>query len=330
MAAFEKRLQQTKLRPPARRVHHARLAFGRGALAQLGDDALRIFADPGPRLLLTEPVEGPRAVLRLPDGSLLAADARRLLRWEPGWKQVKSSPRPMLLPDFELYADAVRSDWLWVFEPGHGGSPSRLNGYSLSKLEELVPTPEQTIELGAAGGVLGLTREGVWLYVTEGHVSRFAPAGGRLPSLAFEPSSVSRPDWVLPASRVDQSSWLSEGGELWRMQVSPSFQRLSKTTLSGSVFAVDVGDQGRLNALVVVTGDGPRFELALLDAQLRPSGRALLTAEAPTGDEDWVQVVTANQQVVVDPGRPRVAVGGPGRATIFDASAKVIFSIPSR
>jgi hypothetical protein len=328
VVAFEKQLQQTKLRPPARRIHHARIAFTRGAFAQLGDDALRIFALPDLRVLLTEPVQGPRAVLALPDGSLLAVDAKRLLRWEPGWRQVKSLPRPVLLPDVELYADAARSDWLWVFEPGQERSASRLNGYLLSKVGEPVPTPEQTIEVGPPGGVLGQTREGVWLYATAERAARFAPAGERLPALELQPAPPR--DWVLPSLRVDQALWLSEAGELWRSQVSPSFRRLTQTTRPGTVFSAGVGDEGRLTALVIVTGDGPRFELELLDARLEPSGRVVLPADAPTGSEDWVAVVTANQQVVVNPRAPQVAVGGPARATIFDASGKVIFSIPSR
>jgi hypothetical protein len=134
----------------------------------------------------------------------------------------------------------------------------------------------------------------------------------------------------LPALRLDQSLWLSEAGELSRVQVSPSFRRLSTTRLAGAAFAADAGDQGRLTAVVSITGEGPRFELELFDAELERSARVVLPAETPTGTEDWVQVVTRNQQVVVSPRAPRVAVGGPGRAAIFDASGKVIFSIPSR
>jgi hypothetical protein len=135
---------------------------------------------------------------------------------------------------------------------------------------------------------------------------------------------------LLPSLRVDHGLWLTEAGELSRAQISPSFRRLEKTTLPGRVFAADVGDRGRLNAIIVVTGDGPRFELLLLDAALRPLARVPLPGEAPTGADDWVQVVSANQQLVASPRAPRVAVGGPSRATIFDASGKVILSIPSR
>ena len=83
-------------------------------------------------------------------------------------------------------------------------------------------------------------------------------------------------------------------------------------------------------AIVSITGEGPRFELELFDAQLTERARLVLPSDEPTGTDDWVQVVTANQQLVVSPLAPRVAVGGPSRAVIFDAAGKVIFSIPSR
>jgi hypothetical protein len=79
-----------------------------------------------------------------------------------------------------------------------------------------------------------------------------------------------------------------------------------------------------------VTGEGPRFELQLLDGELSQLGRVVLPAEAPTGTDDWVKVVTANQRVAVAPREPRVAVGGPERVTIYDARATPIFSIPSQ
>lgn len=335
LVALQQRLRQKELRLPARTAHRARLAFGRGVLAQLGDDALRIYseAEPGPTPIVVEPVEGPRAVLALPDGSLLAADARRLLRWEPGAKRVKSLPRPILLPDTQLFADAQRSDRLWLFEPARAGEAARLSRFVLGESEGVavpaVPLPEQTIELpSVSSGVLGLTLEGVWLYLTPGHAERFAPSGARLAPLKLGSSPL--PAWVLPAPRVDHGSWLTEDGELSRVLVSPSFQRLAARPLPGPVFAADVADRGRLLATIAITGEGPRFELFLFDAELRERARVLLPADEPTLGEDWVQVVTRNQELVASPRAARVAVGGSSRAAVFDAAGKVIFTIPSR
>jgi hypothetical protein len=66
-----------------------------------------------------------------------------------------------------------------------------------------------------------------------------------------------------------------------------------------------------------------------LDQDLAPRGRAALSADEPTTGDDWVKVMTENLQVVVAPRASLVAVGGPTRVSIFDASAKPVFSIPS-
>ncbi|HYQ17541.1 MAG TPA: hypothetical protein VEQ58_17330, partial [Polyangiaceae bacterium] len=93
VVAFERQLQASKLRPPPHRARAAHLAFGRGVLAQLGANDWRIFelgaAGTEPKLLMREPVEAPRSLLALSDGSILAVTTRRLLRWEPSWKHPK-------------------------------------------------------------------------------------------------------------------------------------------------------------------------------------------------------------------------------------------------
>jgi hypothetical protein len=135
---------------------------------------------------------------------------------------------------------------------------------------------------------------------------------------------------MLPARRLDQSVWLDEAGQASRVLVSPSYKRLASVQLTGRAVDADVGDEGRLLAVLAVTGPGPRFELLLLDQGLAPLGRALLPSDAPTGADDWVRVVTENQSVAVAPRQAWVAVGGPQRLQIFDAHARAVFSIPSR
>jgi hypothetical protein len=172
-----------------------------------------------------------------------------------------------------------------------------------------------------------VTREGTWLYATAGHGERFSPGGLRLSGLSLGDSAL--PTWLLPARRLDQSLWLQEGGEVSRVLVSPSYKRLAGTQLPGRVGDADTGDDGRLLAVVVVTGEGPRFELLLLNDQLGQLARLVLPSDEPTGD-DWARVVTENQSVAVAPHERRVAVGGPARVTIFDGEGKPLFSIPSR
>jgi hypothetical protein len=325
----EKELQSRKLAVPARREHAPQLAFGNGVFGQLTDDALRIFDLRDFELLLSAPLEGPRALLVLANGALLAVGSRQLLRWEPGKTQPLVLPRPVLLPGAELYADAQAADLIWVFDPGSAGSPPTLSSFRLVASEDSVLLPEQTVELGSArGGSFGVTREGVWLYVTPGHGERFSPGGLRLPGLAS--SGIAPQAWVLQARRLDQSLWLDDAGRVSRVLVSPSFKALATTTLAGKAFAADVGDEGRVLAVSVVTGEGPRFELQLFNNELQQLALVVLPSDPPTGTEDWVKVVTENQTLAVAARAPRVAVGGPGRATIFDDRGQRIFSIPSQ
>jgi hypothetical protein len=123
---------------------------------------------------------------------------------------------------------------------------------------------------------------------------------------------------------------LGDDGQLSRALVTPLFRKLSQVDLGLVPFAADVGDEGRLLAVVAVSGEGPSFELRLFDERLQASGRAALTAEQPTGGDDWVQVVTRNLELACEPRGARVAVGGPDRAVVFDAAAKQILAIPSR
>jgi hypothetical protein len=152
----------------------------------------------------------------------------------------------------------------------------------------------------------------------------------RLSELTFLPQQQFLPTWVLPARRLDQSLWLEQSGSVARVLVSPSYKQLATAKLGGTALSADVGNEGSLLAVVVVTGPGPRFELELLDQALAPLGRAALASDEPTGADDWVNVVTANQNVVVAPREPRVAVGGPLRVSIFDAGGNQVFSTPSR
>jgi hypothetical protein len=333
VVAFEKTLQAAKLLPPAQATHTPRLAFGKGVFGQLTSTELRVFDSSDFAPLASVPLGSPRALLALADGSLLAVGARAIVRWERGKKQPTTLPRPVLLPGAELYADPQQADVLWVFDAGqHGGgvlAPPTLRRCRLTPSDSPLLLPEQTIELASpGGGVFGPTREGVWLYATAGRVERLSPAGLRLSWLTRGEQVL--PTWVLPARRLDQSLWLEESGNLARVLVTPSYKQLARAKLGGPALSADVGDEGRLLAVVVVAGPGPRFELELLDQDLAPLGRTVLPTDEPTGADDWVQVVTANQSVAAAPREPRVAVGGPARVSIYDARGNQVFSISSQ
>jgi hypothetical protein len=324
--AVARSLQASALRLAPAAGHVPRLVLGKGLLGQLTADSLRVYSTRDASLLVNAPLATPRAVLTLADGALLAIGASAMLRVEPGHQPV-SLPKPVFLPGSEVFADAMQADRIWIFE-GHR-TPPRLAGYRLAKGPRVVLLPEQQIELESApGGVVGTTREGVWLYFTAGRVERFGPGGARLSGLTTP--ELSAPFLSLPTRRLDQQYLLDEQGVLMRALVTPRFRKLSQRDLSLAPFAAAVADEGRLLAIVAVAGEGPTFELRLFDEALSEQGRARLPAEPPTGRDDWVQVVTRNLHLSAAPRERLLAVGGPDRVLIFDGQARQVLSIPSR
>lgn len=331
--AMAREIQARKLKLAPARLRKPRLAFGDGVVGQLTAAELVVRGGPDFEVLLRQPLESPRVVVPLADGALLAAGARTLLRFEPSNKKVTGLARPVLLPGSSLFADAIRSDRVWVFDEGGSGAtrptPASLSSLELDPSVQGILLPSQRLELEPAGSdLLGTTREGVWIHWGARKAERFGPGGARLPALKLP--DMPRLLWALPARRLDQCYLFDEEGRLFKAVVSPSFRRLSGIQLSGQPLTADVGDEGRLVAVVVVAGAGPRFELQLFDSELQQLAQVPLPSEAPTGADDWVRVVTENQGVSVAPRQARVAVGGPARVLIFDRQGKPVFSSASQ
>lgn len=294
-------------------------------------EELRVLDSSSGELLLRKPLEGARLLVPLVDGALLAVGAKSMLRVDPHSKKVTPFGKPVLLPGAELYPDAVAADRIWVFDVlklGDGRSRPILSSIVLEPARLGVLLAERSVELELApGGLLGRTREGVFIYLGKGGAERFGPGGARLPKLSLP--SLPGLVWALPARRLDQC-FLFERRRVLRALVSPTFKQLAAVELAGTLLTAAVGDEGRLLAAVVVTGAGPRFELQLFDADLAQLARVVLPSEAPTGEANWVKTVTENQGVTVAPRDGLVAVGGPGRLQVLDAAGKSLFSIPSR
>lgn len=331
--AVERAIQARKLTLEPEPRREPRLAFGKGVLGQLTTDELRVHDAESGKLLLAKPVVGPRLLVALADGTLLAVGSQNMLRVDAATKKVTPLSKPVLLPGAELFADAINPDRIWVFDVLSGGQGSQvkptLAAVALDPARIGISLPEYRVELELpAGGVLGRTREGVWLYATGRGVERFGPGGARLSKLALP--ELAELLWLLPMRRLDQC-FVVERRRVSRALVTPSFRQLAGSAeLAGTPLSAAVGDEGRLLAVVVVAGEGPRFELQLFDAELKELGRVPLPGDAPTGGPDWVKVVTQNQGVVVAPGAARVAVGGPGRVLVLDGQGKQVFSIPSQ
>lgn len=330
-ALVEREVRATRLTVPPNAGHQPRLAFGRGVLGQLTGEELRVFDTASFQQVASFPLPEPRALLTLADGALLAVGNEGVFRFEPNNKKVERLGR-LPMPWADVFADAQQRDRVWIFDSGGTSSlgPARLLAFRLEKTDSRIFLPEQTIELTSPrGGVVGQTREGVWVYLTAERAERLSPSGLRLPG--FPSFSKQLPTWILPTRRLEQAWLLDDSGWLSRAQMIPPPRRLgAPLQLVGRPYSVAVGDQGRLLTATVVTGAGPRFELVLIDAELKLVARRELPSEDATADETWIQTVTANQEVAASATKPLIAVGGRSRVTIFDGAGQVIFSIPSR
>jgi hypothetical protein len=325
--AVQRELQARRLRPALRREITSRLAFARDVVAQLTADALRVYSTKDGSLVTEASLESPRAVVGLADGALLALGGKALVRVDG--KKVTALPKPVFLPGSDLFADAVQPDRIWIAQGRTPGVQPLLSSYRLAPGTESVLLPEQLLSIDApGGGSFGVTREGVWLYFGEERIERFGPSGVKLTRLAWAASK--KPFLALPTRRLDQEYLLDEEGHLTRALVTPLFRKLSESELGAAPLAACMADGARTLALIAIVGEGPRFELRLFDEKLAPAGSASLVTEAPTGRDDWLQVVTRNLELSCAPHAARVAVGGPNRVQIFDGHGQQILSIPSR
>jgi hypothetical protein len=326
-AVFLRDVQASKLVVPPQVGQLPRLALSRTALARLTNDGWEVRALSDFHVLASRLLGHPLAVLALADGTFLALDLDRCERFDPSNKKVQSLPAVPLLLGAELQPDAQQPDRIWTLEGG-ADKPAQLSSYRLAPSDAKLVLPETTTELAAgAAHRFGLTREGIFLHLLPGSIERWGPGGARLAALSMPDGDL--PTWALPAKRLDQSLWLRDSGAIERVWLSTPFKVLGHAQLAGRPVTAAVGNRGELLAAVVVTGPGPRFELQLLDGELKELGRAVLPSEEPTGGEDWVRVVTDNQRLAVSLDGKNVAVGGPARLRIFDARAHELFSIPS-
>jgi hypothetical protein len=325
------RAQKLPLEPPLARS--LRLAFGRGVLARLTRDALEVFSDGDLSLVGSYPLEQPRALVALADGTLLALGGKQALRFDPAAKKSALMPRPLLLPGTELWPDAADPARFWLLDPALGARERQplLQGFRLDAEAAhgvLMPEVEQVLAAEGGGG-FGRTREGVWTYFAGRKALRFSPGGLRLSDLALPAlPPIMR---VLPARRVDQAILLDGEGRLRRVLSTPHYRELDSVKLVGAPFEAEAGDQGRVLAVVSTLPDesGKRFQLELFDAELRPLAAVPLPADPVSAEEDWVNRLTENQQLALDPWAPRAAVGGPARLNVFDSAGRRVRSLGS-
>lgn len=283
-----------------------RVAFGRKLLVRLGPSTLEAFSVPSMTPLFTEPLEGPRGLVELAGGSVLAVGAEVTLRVDPEAKTPVRLPRVSATPGVAFLPERRNSAQIWAIH--RGGIAAR---HELALDRELSLTDTITLE-GFDGGPVAAMKNGELLFRSSDGVRLTVPEG-RPRSARIDV----RPWRLLPARRIDQAFAVTADGrvELWQLGDGLLVRRrwaFGARPLS----ATSAGD--RLAAVLVrETPAGRSFELVVHSADGETSFQRSLRADTPLGDDDWAAKLVADHGVALSEGGDFVAVGGPTRLRVF-------------
>lgn len=278
------------------------LCFGRHLFVQLARDRVNVFSLPDFGRVMQPELVGPRAVVALADGSLLAAGATESLRFQPGAKTPQRLPAVPWLPGTLLLPERRDPKLLWVAER-HGRElvRQRLERDPTRSFDGSV-----TLE-GHDGGPIAALRDGTLLYRTSSGVAAAFP-GGRARAYRTDMT----PWRLLPAHRIDEAWAVAADGavELWQLG-----ERLAVPLRLRAVAApFDAAASDAYLALVVVDepGNAPRrFRLLVFGSDgAKVLERSLPPGPPETGD-DWAEAAVRNRYVALSDTDSVVAVGGP-------------------
>ena len=304
-ATVQLREQTLTLSPQPR--PRQRLVFGRNRLARLTEEAATLFETKGFTQESSLPLQHPRRAIELKDGSLLLAEAERLLHLATGAAQPESFPRVPLFAESLIFGDRIDPSVIWLC---HGFDPT-LYRYRLEPEATALLHLEEYFALDGTDlrGFAAL-KDGSFAFVDGQRLHRRFP-GGRHSELAL-PDEGGRVWRLLPTRRVDQLWIAYEDGRLVLVQLGPRLRKVRTLTLPTTAFDIAANDR---YVVVVVLSQSPghlrRWSLVGMDNQ----GKQVLTVELPndhaTSGPDWVAAVTRNKEVSVSRWAPLVAVGGP-------------------
>lgn len=300
---------RTKMKLEMSKTRHFALAFGRRRLAQLTENAVVVRDTARWKEVVRLPLDSPRAVVALADGSFFACGAREAVRLLPHDTKAKRGKRLLLLPRSELFPDRAAPNALWVRSAG-----TALFRYDVESSDSFAP--EEWIELeGFDRNLVGSLRDGSFVFSTAAGLSRVHGKGKAEPLLAVPPGVLR----VLPGSRPD-TAWLvgAKEASLQRI-VGRKLDRVAGVTFAATVWDADAAGQW-LGVLELEQPDGaPRsFVLEVFDTDGNRHFRAALPADE-SGTPDWVSRLTRDRHLSVSSEPPLVAVGGPGRLDVFRA-----------
>lgn len=296
-----------KLELAAPEWEECRVAFGRRLLVRLGPSTLDAFSVPSMTPLFSEPLEGPRGLVELAGGSVLAIGAEVTLRVDPDAKTPLRLPRVPATPGAVFLPERRNSTQIWAVHRGAGIAAR----HELSLERELSLTDTITLE-GYDGGPIAAMKNGELLYRSSDGVRITVPEGR--PRRARAELRAWR---LLPARRVDQAFALTADGQVELWQLGQGLLVRQRTSLGGRpISATSSGD--RVAAVLVhETPSGRSFELRVLSADGKGAFQRPLGAPAATLDEDWAAKLVADHGVALSESDDFVAVGGPTRLRVF-------------
>lgn len=304
-ALSDVRVRKLELAPPE--WEERRLSFGRRLLVRLGREKLEAFATPSMTPLFSEPLEGPRGLVELAGGSVLAVGANAALRIDPDSEAPVRLPRISTTPGVVFLPERRNSAQVWVVH--RGGRLAARHELALDRELSLVDTI--TLE-GYDGGPVASMKNGELLFRSTDGV-RIAVPEGRPRSARAD----IRPWRLLPARRVDQAFAVGADGEVRLWQLGEGLLVRQRVSLGSK--PISAASSGDLLAVVLVkeSAAGRSFELRVLSADGKTLLSVALDAPALATSEDWAARLVAEHCVALTESEGLVSVGGPERLRVF-------------
>lgn len=308
-------LRERRLTLGHREVAEQRMAFTSDRLAVLGTDEVVVRDLQTFEIVLRPPLEGPRSIIALRDGSFLVVGKLGSLRILPQRRAVEPLPHLPLFGDSQLLPDRRTSDRAWLqhpFSPELYGYRLQPSASRVAALDKLVP-----LEGFDRRALLGL-KDGSFIFTAQDRWVRFWLFGA--PEVS-SPSPLGRDLWrLLLARRLDQFWVARRDGHLELVQIGPDYLAQGSFDLGANLFDIASGDQWVAALRVDEPANQPRrWSLVVVDT----TGKELLKADlppdpAPIPGENWVEPLVRNRQLAFCDTPPRLAVGGPDHLMVWD------------
>jgi hypothetical protein len=307
-------LRARRLRLPPRRATAQLVAFGKGRVARLVEDAMVVLKtkDFTPESVIS--IADPRRVLALQDGSLLVAGREQLLRLPPGRRQPQAYRRIPILAESLVFRDRRHDHRFWLL---HGIDPT-LYQYELRPDDAILLGLKHFIKLEDfdRDGFVAL-KDGSFLYTAGEQVRRFFPHGKLLRlDTPLRACAVWR---ILTTYRIDRMWIVCDDGQLHLVQLGPRLQVVRSHQLPSGPYDLAANDSHIADVRAVQPAGEPRkWWLTVVDRHGRELvNHALPNPSAPLA-ADWVQQETRNRSVALSRRPPLVAVGGPTWLSVWN------------